>query len=40
MNLEAIFDWYWIVNLYLGEINLDGWNNKDKKLLLNLLADI
>lgn len=40
-NLEAVFEVEIVFNcesLYLGNINLDRWNNNDKKLLLILLA--
>ncbi len=40
-NLEAIFEVEILFNcesLYLGNISVDGWNNKDKTLLLILLA--
>ncbi len=39
--MEAVFEVEIVFNcdsLYLGKINLDGWTNKDKKLLLILLA--
>lgn len=40
-NLEAVFEEeiaFSCESLYLGNIALDGWNNKDQKLLLILLA--